>query len=74
MILILAVYIHNERSIQSNIFCSQILSSNAIVSFLGENCISWGFDVTNLNNKQRMYSQVIITHVMSRILINSILG
>jgi len=54
----LAVYIHNERSIQSNIFCTQILCSSSINSFLAENCIVWGFDVTNLNNKQLIYSQV----------------
>merc|ERR1712227_768262 len=54
----LAVYIHNERSIQSNIFCTQILCASSINEFLLENCIVWGFDVTNLNNKQLIYSQV----------------
>ena len=54
----LVVYIHNERSIQSNIFCTQILCASSINEFLLENCIVWGFDVTNLNNKQLIYSQV----------------
>ena len=52
------MYIHNERSIQSNIFCTQILCASSINEFLLENCIVWGFDVTNLNNKQLIYSQV----------------
>jgi len=54
----LAVYIHNERSIQSNIFCAQILCAPSINTFLMDNCIVWGFDVTNLNNKQLIYSQI----------------
>ena len=55
-----AVYIHNERSIQSNIFCTQILCAKSINEFLQTNCIAWGFDITNLNNKQLLFSQVTI--------------
>lgn len=54
----LAIYIHNEKSISANIFCSQILCSTAIVTFLSENCISWGFDITEYENKVRVYNQI----------------
>lgn len=54
----LAIYIHNEKSISANIFCSQILCSTEIVNFLSENCISWAFDVTEYENKHRIYNQV----------------
>lgn len=54
----LAIYIHNEKSISANIFCSQILCSTEIVNFLSENCISWAFDVTEYENKHRIYAQI----------------
>jgi len=54
----LAIYIHNENSISANIFCSQVLCATPIVDFLAENCVSWGFDTTEYENKHKIIGQI----------------
>lgn len=50
---LLAVYIHHDKSIFSNVFCSQILCSESVVSFLSQNFVTWAWDVTEDSNKAR---------------------
>jgi len=49
----LAIYLHHEKSIQANIFCSQILCKEATSTFLNEHFLSWGWDLTSDANKKR---------------------
>lgn len=50
---LLAVYLHHDRSIQANVFCSQILCSESIVTYLSNFFITWAWDVTSDVNKSR---------------------
>lgn len=51
---LLAIYIHNEKSISANIFCSQILCSKNVSNFITANCVAWAFDMTNYLNRDRL--------------------
>jgi len=54
----LAVYLHHDSSVLTNVFCTQVLCSEAVVSLLSENFVSWGWDLTYNTNKQRMLDMV----------------
>ncbi|XP_071486768.1 FAS-associated factor 1-like [Diadema antillarum] len=51
---LLAVYVHHDKSVQSNVFCSQLLCSDSIVSFLSQNFVTWAWDVTSPKNRERL--------------------
>ena len=48
---LLAIYLHHDQSVLSNIFCSQGLCSEGIVNVLINNFIVWGWDVTHDTNR-----------------------
>ena len=52
----LAIYLHHDSSVLSNVFCSQVLCADSVVSFLNENFVSFGWDLTFASNKQRYLS------------------
>jgi len=54
----LAVYLHHDSSVLTNVFCTQVLCAEAIVAQLSENFISWGWDLTYSTNKQRLLDMV----------------
>ena len=49
----LAIYLHHDGSVLSNVFCSQLLCSESIVSYLTSNFIVWGWDITFSSNQNR---------------------
>ncbi|KAL5022519.1 hypothetical protein ScPMuIL_001674 [Solemya velum] len=51
---LLAVYLHHDSSILSNVFCSQILCSEGVVSFLSNNFLTWAWDMTHQTNSDRL--------------------
>ncbi|XP_077981090.1 FAS-associated factor 1-like [Glandiceps talaboti] len=51
---LLAIYIHHDNSVQSNVFCSQVLCSDTIVSYLNSNFINWAWDITGDENKAKL--------------------
>ncbi|KAG7456801.1 hypothetical protein MATL_G00239710 [Megalops atlanticus] len=51
---LLAIYLHNDDSVLSNIFCSQMLCAETVVSYLCQNFITWAWDVTKEANKSRL--------------------
>ncbi|XP_021377246.1 FAS-associated factor 1-like [Mizuhopecten yessoensis] len=53
---LLAVYLHHDNSILSNVFCSQILCMETIVNYLCGNFITWAWDVTQETNNARFIS------------------
>jgi len=54
----LAVYLHHDSSVLTNVFCTQVLCAEAIVAQLSENFISWGWDLTYSTNKQRLLDMI----------------
>jgi len=51
---LLALYLHHDDSVLSNIFCTQILCTEAIVNLLSINFVTWGWDVTHESNRQML--------------------
>ncbi|XP_052419660.1 FAS-associated factor 1 isoform X2 [Carassius gibelio] len=51
---LLAIYLHNDESVLSNVFCSQMMCADTIVSYLSQNFITWAWDVTKEANKARL--------------------
>ncbi|XP_034035603.1 FAS-associated factor 1 isoform X2 [Thalassophryne amazonica] len=51
---LLAIYLHNDDSVLSNVFCSQMMCADSIVSYLSQNFITWAWDVTREANKARL--------------------
>ncbi|XP_037554026.1 FAS-associated factor 1 [Nematolebias whitei] len=51
---LLAIYLHNDESVLSNVFCSQMMCADSIVSYLSQNFITWAWDVTQEANKARL--------------------
>ncbi|XP_061167287.1 FAS-associated factor 1-like [Saccostrea echinata] len=51
---LLAVYLHHDGSILSNVFCSQILCSDSVVNYLSSNFITWAWDMTHETNCARL--------------------
>nr|CAB3244217.1 FAS-associated factor 1-like [Phallusia mammillata] len=49
---LLAVYLHHDGSIQSNVFCSQLLANQSIIEYLNAHFITWAWDVTSSFNKE----------------------
>ena len=41
------VYLHHDGSVLSNVFCSQLLCKESIVSYLSMNFITWAWDLTS---------------------------
>nr|CAH0098300.1 unnamed protein product [Daphnia galeata] len=55
---LLAVYLHHDGSVSSNVFCTQVLCSESIASFLTANFIIWGWDLTATSNRQRLLNTI----------------
>ncbi|XP_016886686.1 FAS-associated factor 1 isoform X2 [Cynoglossus semilaevis] len=51
---LLAIYLHNDDSVLSNVFCSQMMCADSIVSYLSQNFITWAWDITKEANKARL--------------------
>ncbi|XP_031719749.1 FAS-associated factor 1 [Anarrhichthys ocellatus] len=51
---LLAIYLHNDDSVLGNVFCSQMMCADSIVSYLSQNFITWAWDVTKEANKARL--------------------
>ncbi|CAF0948374.1 unnamed protein product, partial [Didymodactylos carnosus] len=49
----LAIYLHHDRSICANVFCSQVLCSDTIVEYLENNYVLWAWDLTFDSNRIR---------------------
>ena len=54
----LAIYLHHDSSVLTNVFCTQALCADSVVSFLSENFVTFGWDLTFTSNKQRLLASV----------------
>ncbi|XP_067929267.1 FAS-associated factor 1-like isoform X2 [Watersipora subatra] len=50
---LLAVYLHHDESIAVNVFCAQVLCSETVSTYLNNNFVTWGWDLTLEANKNR---------------------
>ncbi|VVC26983.1 Hypothetical protein CINCED_3A001994 [Cinara cedri] len=51
---LLALYLHHDRSVLSNVFCTQLLCFESVVQYLNANFIVWGWDMTHAANRNRL--------------------
>ncbi|KAL4236818.1 pre-rRNA processing and 40S ribosomal subunit assembly [Mactra antiquata] len=51
---LLAIYLHHDTSIFSNVFCSQIFCNEGIVNYLTNNFLTWAWDMTSETNAARL--------------------
>ncbi|KAK3895506.1 hypothetical protein Pcinc_000787, partial [Petrolisthes cinctipes] len=58
---LLAVYLHHDGSVLSNVFCSQALCQSSVVDYLSANFVVWGWDLTHEANKARLLN-LVTTH------------
>jgi len=54
----LAIYLHHDSSVLTNVFCTQVLCSEPVLGLLLENFTIWGWDLTYTSNKQRFLDMV----------------
>ncbi|KJE93996.1 hypothetical protein CAOG_08808 [Capsaspora owczarzaki ATCC 30864] len=47
-------YLHSDTSAESNVFCSQVLCDEAIVRYLTENFVIWGWDNTTASRQRQL--------------------
>ncbi|CAG9803810.1 unnamed protein product [Chironomus riparius] len=55
---LLAVYLHHDNSVLSNVFCGQLLGNDNIIKLLNENYILFGWDLTCESNKNMFLSSL----------------
>lgn len=54
----LAVYLHHDSSVLTNVFCTQVFCAEAVLGLMLENFITWGWDLTYTSNKQRLLDMI----------------
>lgn len=54
----LIVYLHHDASVLSNVFCTQLLCTETISTYLTVNFLTWAWDLTFNSNKTRFLSSV----------------
>ncbi|CRL04435.1 CLUMA_CG017520, isoform A [Clunio marinus] len=55
---LLAIYLHHDRSVLSNVFCGQLLNNENIIKQLNDNYIIYGWDLTCESNKNMFLSSL----------------
>lgn len=55
---ILAVYLHHDASVFTNVFCSTCLCADSVVSFLSENFVCFGWDLSFQSNRNRAVNMI----------------
>ena len=49
----LVIYLHDEKSVGSNIFCSNVLCDEKISKILNSSFVCWGWDITTVFNRKK---------------------
>ncbi|KAE9542579.1 hypothetical protein AGLY_002490 [Aphis glycines] len=58
---LLAVYLHHDRSVLSNVFCTQLLCFESVVQYLNTNFLVWGWDMTHPSNRNRILQSAALS-------------
>lgn len=53
---ILALYLHHDASVLTNVFCTQLLGFESIMQILEKNFVLWGWDITFESNRQKFHT------------------
>jgi hypothetical protein len=55
---ILAIYLHHDSSVLTNVFCTQLLGYESVMQMFETNFILWGWDLTFESNRSRLQTYV----------------
>lgn len=55
---LMAIYLHHDASVLSNVFCSQLLGFESVSQLLSANFVLWGWDVTFESNRAKLQQNV----------------
>jgi len=55
---LIAVYLHHDSSVLSNVFCTQSFCTESVVTYLSNNFVVWGWDLTFESNRARLLSAI----------------
>lgn len=58
---ILAIYLHHDASVLTNVFCTQLLGYESIMQIIEKNFVLWGWDITFESNKQKFLTALSTT-------------
>lgn len=58
---LLAVYLHHDHSVLTNVFCGQLLGNENIIKLLNENYIFYGWDLTCESNKNMWVKSLLLS-------------
>ncbi|KDR09433.1 FAS-associated factor 1 [Zootermopsis nevadensis] len=58
---LLAVYLHHDGSILTNVFCTQLLGFESVLQCLNNHFVVWGWDLTHESNKLKFLGSVTRT-------------
>ena len=53
-----SMYLHSDRSVISNIFCTQVLCDESVVSYLNSNFVNYAWDLTTEANRTSLVEQL----------------
>lgn len=51
---ILAIYLHHDKSVLTNVFCSQLLGFESVMEMLAQYFVLWGWDITFRSNAKKL--------------------
>ncbi|RZF45641.1 hypothetical protein LSTR_LSTR010592 [Laodelphax striatellus] len=55
---LLAVYLHHDGSVLSNVFCTELLCFESVMQYLNSNFLVWGWDLTFDSNKTKFLTSM----------------
>ncbi|KAJ8978930.1 hypothetical protein NQ317_002991 [Molorchus minor] len=55
---ILAIYLHHDASVLTNVFCTQLLGFESVMQMFENNFILWGWDITFESNRTKLQQTV----------------
>ncbi|XP_050513741.1 FAS-associated factor 1 [Diabrotica virgifera virgifera] len=55
---ILAIYLHHDASVLTNVFCTQLLGFESVMQMFENNFVLWGWDITFESNRRRLQQSV----------------
>ncbi|CAG9857934.1 unnamed protein product [Phyllotreta striolata] len=55
---ILAIYLHHDSSVLTNVFCTQLLGFESVMQMFENNFILWGWDITFESNRRKLQQSV----------------
>lgn len=53
---ILAIYLHHDASVLTNVFCTQLLGFESIMQIIDKHFLLWGWDITFESNRHKFHA------------------